>query len=323
MMDEPFTTMKRKQVTMTPLDARLTADPIGWVLPAVVFAVLACGGPSVSDPIPNGPDPNGGGQPEAVLIGAGDIASCDVDEDEATAKLLDGIEGTVMAVGDIAYQSGTREEFANCFEPTWGRHRSRTRPVPGNHDYRTENAAPYYEYFGVRAGPRDLGYYSYQLGSWRIIALNSNIEVGTDSPQAQWLREELEANPTLCALAYWHHPRFSSGEKGNFGVMRDFWRILDAASVDVVVTAHDHDYERFGPQNAQGVADPNGIRSFVVGTGGDTLDPFVDVKPNSEIRNATTHGVLMLELFAGRYEWEFLPIAGGTFSDGGGAECMP
>ncbi|MGH7587777.1 MAG: metallophosphoesterase family protein [Gemmatimonadota bacterium] len=277
----------------------------------------------MSDPIPNGPDPDPNGGPEAVLVGAGDIASCSVETDEATAAILDGIDGTIFTAGDNAYQSGRREEFADCYEPTWGRHRLRTRPVPGNHDYRTENAAPYFDYFGVRAGPRDLGYYSYQLGSWRILALNSNIDVGRNSPQAQWLLQDLAANPTLCALAYWHHPLFSSGEKGNFGQMRDFWRLLDAASVDVVVTAHDHDYERFGPQNAQGVADPNGIRSFVVGTGGDTLDPFVDVKPNSEIRNATTHGVLMLELFTGRYEWEFLPIPGGTFSDGGRAECMP
>ena len=300
-----------------------SVDPrvIGALIPGIVFALLACGGSDSGLNVPD-PSPNGGGQPEAVLVGAGDIASCDVDEDEATAKLLDGIEGTVMAVGDIAYQRGTREEFANCYQPTWGRHKSRTRPVPGNHDYRTEDAEPYFETFGARAGPGRLGYYSYNLGSWHIIALNSNIDVSSDSPQAQWLREDLAARPTLCALAYWHHPRFSSGEKGNFGQMRDFWRILDDANVDVIVAAHDHDYERFAPLNAQGVADPNGIRSFVVGTGGDTLDPFVEIKPHSEVRNARTHGVLKLELFPGRYEWEFVPIPGGTFSDGGGATCI-
>ena len=295
---------------------------VEFLLPAAVFSLVTCGGSPVSDPNDDN-NPNGGGPPEAVLVGAGDIASCDVDEDEATAKLLDGIQGTVLAVGDIAYQSGTREEFANCYQPTWGRHKSRTRPVPGNHDYRTEEAAPYFETFGTRAGPRGLGYYSYKLGSWHIIALNSNIDVAADSPQAEWLRENVTANPTVCALAYWHHPRFSSGEKGSFDEMRHFWRILDDAQVDVIVAAHDHDYERFAPLDAQGNPDPDGIRSFVVGTGGDTLDPFVDIKPHSEVRNARTHGVLKLELFADRYEWEFVPIAGGTFSDGGRGECVP
>lgn len=293
------------------------------LLPAAMFLFLACGGGSPSSRVIGpGPNPGGGPTPEAVLVGAGDIASCDVEEDEATAKLLDGIEGAVFTAGDNAYQRGTREEFANCYEPTWGRHKARTRPVPGNHDYRTEDAAPYFEYFGPRAGPSGLGYYSYRLGSWQVVALNSNIDVGPDSPQADWLRQELAANPTECALAYWHHPRFSSGEKGNFNEMRHFWRILDDAQVDVLIAAHDHDYERFAPLDAEGNADPNGIRSFVVGTGGDTLDPFVDIKPHSEVRNARTHGVLKLKLFPGRYQWEFVPIPGGAFSDGGEADCV-
>ncbi|MGH8950521.1 MAG: metallophosphoesterase family protein [Acidimicrobiia bacterium] len=271
------------------------------------------------DPDPNGIDPD----PEAVLVGAGDIASCSVESDAATAAILDGIAGTVFTAGDNAYQSGTQAEFENCYDPTWGRHKSRTRPVPGNHDYRTLDAGPYFDYFGARAGPRGLGYYGYDLGSWHIIALNSNIDVGSDSPQAEWLREDLAANPTLCALAYWHHSRFSSGEKGNSNEMRHFWRILDEAGVEVVVSAHDHDYERFGLQDAQAVPDPNGMRSFVVGTGGDTLDAFVLVKPNSEVRNATAHGVLKLGLFPGRYEWEFLAVPGSVFSDRGVGLCAP
>ncbi|HKY60788.1 MAG TPA: metallophosphoesterase [Gemmatimonadota bacterium] len=304
-------------------------DPMrvpAWLLERlvpVILAALACSGSSVSDPNEPGPDPNGGTLPEAVLVGAGDIANCFVETDEATAKLLDGIDGTVVTLGDNAYESGTREEFANCYEPTWGRHKARTRPILGNHDVRTENAAPYFEYFGARAGSPGLGYYSYDLGSWHIIALNSNIDVGSDSPQAHWLRADLAANPTECALAYWHHPRFSSGEKGNFRRMRPFWAILDSANVDVLLQAHDHDYERFAPLDADGNPDPNGLRSFVVGTGGDTLDPFVDIKPHSEVRNAQTHGVLKLELFRGRYEWDFVPIAGGNFSDGGRGDCIP
>ncbi len=248
-------------------------------------AVLRCGGGgpgSPAGPIVPGPPS------DPILVGAGDIASCSSGGDEITAGLLDSIPGTVFTAGDNAYEDGTAGEFQDCYAPSWGRHRARTRPAPGNHDYHTSGAAPYYAYFGSLAGPGGRGYYSYDLGAWHIIALNSNGAAGEESEQAVWLLADLAANPSLCTLAYWHHPLFSSGDHGSISQMKAIWEILDGAGVDVVVNGHDHVYERFAPQDAEGVADPTGIREFVIGTGGESLTPFRSVLANSAARGAAS-----------------------------------
>lgn len=256
-----------------------------------------------------------------LLVGAGDIASCNSDGDEITADLLDGIPGTVFTTGDNAYQNGTAAEFQNCYGPSWGRHLARTRPSPGNHDYFTTGATPYFNYFGSWAGPSGKGYYSYDLGTWHLIALNSNIAADDGSPQAAWLRADLAAHPTVCALAYWHHPVFSSGDHGNNTKMKAIWKILDAKGVDIVVSGHDHDYERFAPQHAGGVASTDGIREFVVGTGGESLRPFKQTRPNSVVRISETYGVLKLRLKPTSYVWKFVQEPGASFSDYGSATC--
>ena len=257
-----------------------------------------------------------------VLVGAGDIADCDDPNDEATALLLDNISGTVFTTGDNAYEDGTPDQFANCYQPSWGAHRDRTRPSPGNHDYHTSGAAGYYDYFGSNAGDPTTGYYSYDLGAWHIIALNSNIQEDAGSPQLQWLAADLASSGSLCTLAYWHHPRFSSGSHGNDSSMEPFWDALYAAGADVIINGHDHDYERFALQTPDGDADPEfGIREFVVGTGGRNLRDLHSVRPNSEVRESNTYGVLKFDLFDTSYEWEFIPVAGSNFNDRGTTDC--
>ncbi len=214
---------------------------------------------------------------EPVLVGAGDIASCGSTGDEATANLLDGIEGTVFTLGDNVYNKGASAEFANCYGPTWGRHKARTKPSAGNHDYLTANASGYFNYFGVAAGEPGKGYYSYELDNWHVVVLNSNCSpvggCGKGSSQEQWLRADLAAHQNSCTLAYFHYPLFSSGNHGNMSSMRPFWEALYEANVDAVLSGHDHSYERFAPQNPSGTADLWGIREFVVGTGGGRLLP--------------------------------------------------
>lgn len=258
-----------------------------------------------------------------VLVGAGDIASCSSTGDEATANLLDGISGTVFTVGDNAYETGSVAEFSDCYDPSWGRHKARTRPAPGNHDYGTAGAAGYYGYFGANAGNPSTGYYSYNIGEWHIIALNSNVGDGTGSTQEQWLRADLAGNTKSCTLAYWHHPRFSSGlEHGSDPSLQPLWQALYDADADVILGGHDHDYERFAPQTPVGVADAaRGIREFVVGTGGRSHYSRGIVKANSEVFNGTTYGVLKLTLSPGSYAWQFVPVSGGTFTDSGTGRC--
>ena len=259
----------------------------------------------------------------AVLVGAGDIATCGSSGDEATANLLDAIEGTVFTAGDLAYPDGSAEDFANCYAPSWGRHKSRTRPTPGNHEYYTQDASGYYDYFGSAAGDRDKGYYSYELGAWHVIALNSNLRVDPGSPQEQWLRQDLAKSKVRCTLAYWHHPRFSSGAShGDHANMQPLWQALYDHGADVIVSAHDHTYERFARQTPAGELDlSKGIRQFVVGTGGANLYSFAMPRPNSEVRGNTAPGVLKLTLFSDRYEWNFVPVAGKTFTDSGTGSC--
>ena len=214
---------------------------------------------------------------------------------------------------------GPPNRYRDCYDRTWGRHRIRTRPVPGNHEYESPQAAPYFDYFGFNAGPHGLGYYSFNLGAWHLVALNSNVAVSAGSAQAAWLRADLAANRARCTLAYWHHPRFSSGRHGNEARMRDFWQILYEAGADIVLSAHDHTYERFAPQDPEGFPDnEHGIRQFVAGTGGARPSAFVNIGPNSEARLATL-GVLKLTLSGSGYDWEFISVSGP--GDSGSGSC--
>ena len=257
-----------------------------------------------------------------VLVGAGDIASCSSTADEATANLLDGIPGTVFTAGDNAYENGAAADYANCYNPSWGRHKARTHPAPGNHEYSTAGAAGYFGYFGAAAGDPDKGYYSYTLGAWHIIVLNSNLATNAGSPQETWLRADLAARPVKCTLAIWHHPRFSSGPHGSSTAVQPLWDDLYAANADVVIVGHDHLYERFAPQTPTGQADAaRGIREFVAGTGGAGLYVFATPAPNSQVKNNTTHGVLKLTLYGDRYDWKFVPVAGSSFTDSGTGRC--
>jgi len=268
--------------------------------------------------------------PAAVLVGAGDIASCSSDGDTVTARLLEGIDGTVFTLGDDAYESGSAREFKDCYGPTWGRDsiKSRTMPVPGNHEYNSTDAIPYFDYFGAAAGDRDKGYYAYDLGGWRIYVLNTNtgtcsaVACGKGSAQEEWLKADLAANPHPCVLAMWHHPRFSSGRHGNNPVSIALWQDLYAAGAEIILNGHDHTYERFAPMDASGDRDDAaGIVEMVVGTGGKDHYEFTRVKPNSLVRNANAWGVLELTLSPGAWSYEFVPEPGKTFSDSGTGTC--
>ena len=258
----------------------------------------------------------------SVLVGAGDIARCSSSGDEATASLLDRIAGTVFTTGDNVYESGTPTEFEACYDPSWGRHRHRTLPAPGNHDWRTSNAQGYRDYFGFRSGPL---WYSYNIGAWHVVVLDSNCATvggcGVGSPQHSWLVKDLAVDTRACTLAIWHEPRFSSGYHGSSTAVDAFWQALYADGAELVINGHDHNYERFAPQSPSGVQDAKGIREIVVGTGGRTLRPFGTPVANSEVRNSNTFGVLKLTLAAGSYSWQFLPVAGGTFTDVGTGSC--
>jgi len=267
---------------------------------------------------------------DPVLVGAGDIASCDdLAGAEATAKLIEKIPGTVFAAGDLAYPDGSDEQFANCYAPTWGRFKDRTRPAPGNHEYHKGGGATgYARYFGTAAGDPDKGYYSYELGAWHIVVLNSEcVEVGgceAASPQGLWLNQDLAQHPAGCTLAYFHKPLFSSGGKhGNDPEMKPLWDTLYHRGADIVINGHDHDYERFAAQDPEGHRDAqHGIREFVVGSGGKNSHRQMGAaKPNSEARNDDAFGVLKLTLHSKGYDWEFVPEAGKTFKDSGSDSC--
>lgn len=266
---------------------------------------------------------------DPVLVGAGDIASCeDLSGAYATAKLIEKIPGTVFAVGDLAYPDGSPEQFANCYDPTWGRFKDRTRPAPGNHEYHSNGASGYARYWGSVAGDPQNAYYSYDLGQWHIIALNSECTRvgGCDeaSPQGKWLQQDLKQHPTGCTLAYFHKPLFSSGlAHGNDIEVKPLWDILYHAGADVIISGHDHDYERFAPQNPEGRLDvAHGIREFVVGTGGkNSHRRFTTAVAHSEVRNADTFGVLKLTLHPAGYDWQFVPQQGKTFTDTGTGTC--
>lgn len=256
------------------------------------------------------------------LVAAGDISSCFLRGDELTARLLDRIGGVVATLGDNVYPSGTLEQFADCYHPTWGRHLERTRPAVGNHEYRTPGAAGYFAYFGERAGTPGEGWYSYSLDGWHVIVLNSDVPMGPGSPQHAWLTADLAAHPSLCTLAYFHHPRFSSGKHGGKERVIRVFPLLYEAGVDVVLSAHDHHYERFAPQDPEGRLDlERGIRQFVVGTGGAPSYRLRDQAPNSEALGNDVRGVLRLVFHPDSYEWEFVPVPGRRFRDAGRGTC--
>jgi hypothetical protein len=263
---------------------------------------------------------------DPVILAAGDIADCTTPNDELTADLLDTLAGTILTLGDLAYENGSTADFDNCYDPTWGRHFGRTKPSPGNHEYNTANAAPYYAYFGAAAGDPTKGYYSFDIGTWHIVSLNSNCNFiggcGVNSPQQLWLKNDLRTHPAACTLAYWHHPRFSSGSHGNNSFMQAMYQTLYDYGADVVLAGHDHHYERLKPQTATGVEDAAyGVRQFVVGTGGRTLYTLGTIKPNTEIRDNTSYGVLQMTLHATSYDFSFLPAAGSSFTDTGSGTC--
>lgn len=300
----------------------------GEPLPVVTLTPLLSSTPTVipsppptATPLPS-PTPT---QPDPVLAGAGDVSICGQEGDDQTARLLARLPGTIFVAGDGSNELASVEEYQHCFGSSWGQLLDRIRPVPGNHDYLTPGAAGYFEYFGPAAGQPGQGYYSYDLGTWHIVALDSNcsdVDCSADSPEVQWLRADLAAHPTQCTLAYWHHSYYSSGLAGSSTWLKAFFQALYDYGAEVVIGGHDHDYERFSPQDPQGKADPlQGIRQFVVGTGGVSQRGFLSILPNSEAHHSGAYGILKLTLHPDRYDWEFLPVEGQTFRDSGSTSC--
>jgi len=270
----------------------------------------------------------GSGQTTAArtLVGAGDIASCSQNNDSATARLLGNIPGTVFTLGDNAYPTGTSAQFKNCYDPTWGKYKRRTKPAVGNHEYYTTGAKPYFDYFGARAGERGKGYYSYNRENWHIVVLNSNCEkvggCGTDSPQGRWLRSDLADNTSNCTLAYFHDPLYASGTSSNSPEVKPFWNVLYNRGAEVILSGHAHRYERYAKITPDGARSANGIRQFIVGTGGEPGGDYNGPDhPDMQIMKRNTPGVLKLSLRADSYAWKFVPVAGKTFSDSGTDPC--
>jgi alkaline phosphatase len=265
------------------------------------------------------PPPSISTPPQAaeILLAVGDIGSCDGQADEAVAALASGLPGSIALLGDIAYDQGSAADFENCFEPAWGPMRSRLHPVPGNHDYETPGASAYFDWFGAAAGTLGQGWYSFELGAWHLVALNSNCGAvggcGPGSAELAWLEADLAAHPSACLLAFWHHPRYSSGLHGTIVLTDSLWDALVAHGLDVALAGHDHSYERLAV---------DGAREFVVGTGGRSIYEFEhDPLPMTEVRHAGSYGLLWLALGANAYEWQFLSLGDPTFTDTGSGDC--
>jgi hypothetical protein len=261
-----------------------------------------------------------------TLVGAGDIARCDDRSDRNTARLLGKTRGTVFTLGDNAYPDGTHAQFRNCYGPTWGKYKKRTKPAVGNHEYGTPGASGYFRYFGARVGKPGRGYYSYDRGRWHIIALNSNCEevaCGADSRQGRWLRRDLRKHRAKCTLAYFHHPLRASGRGYDSPErVRRFWRILNKRDADVILSGHAHRYERYAPMTPRGKRSDRGIRQFIVGTGGAPGGAQKGPNdPRMQVKKIDTPGVLKLRLKSGSYRWKFVPVAERTFTDSGKARC--
>ncbi len=265
--------------------------------------------------------------PTNQLLAAGNVGYCLDSDDEATGELLESLPGRVLALGDLAYPDASSADFAGCFDPAWGKHKARMDPIAGNHEWHQPLAAPYFDYFGAAAGTPGEGWYSFDLGSWHIIGVHSDCNefeggCGLSTPQGLWLQNDLATSSKPCTLVFSHIPRFSS----IFGVepdQLDFWQLFYDHGVDVILTAHAHNYERFARQNPGGGADPTrGLRQFVIGTGGRSLSDPIVVLPNSEVRQADTFGVLGLALGATSYAWQFHGAGPGSFTDSGSEECI-
>jgi hypothetical protein len=273
----------------------------------------------------------------AVIVAAGDIACSPANmtspcKDQETAALLAGAD-RVLPLGDNQYEAGALSDYLNRYDLSWGHYKSNSSPVPGNHEYQTQGAAGYFDYFdGVGAqsglaGNRGKGYYSYDLAGWHLIALNANCGLNgvtggcmQSSPEMTWLRSDLANSRATCTLAYWHQPRFSSMTTNK--PMGAAWNLLYAAGADVVLNGHQHNYERFAPMTPSG--SPNnasGIREFIVGTGGASLSSYAPTYPTSEVENATSFGVLKITLSSTGYDWQFVPSGSGTFTDSGSTQC--
>lgn len=295
--------------------------PLSPLAPVALLALLA-GVPACARQTPAYTPAPGA----SFFTGAGDIAECGTAGAESTARLLDRIPGLVWTTGDNAYPAGTARDFELCYDPTWGRHRARTRPTPGNHEYWTPGALPYFAYFGDAAGTAGEGWYTFEYAGWRVVALNSNVETGVNSSQLRWLRSVLNDDSHRCTVAYFHHPLVSSGSHGSNpdaleqADVRSFWAALHAAGAEIILAGHDHHYERFAPMTPRGTIDPDrGIRQFIVGTGGGTLrGQGPSLHPASEFFQQGVHGVLKLELRADGYGWEFVSIDGRVLDRGDG-----
>lgn len=284
----------------------------------LIAAILGCGEQPGSEMAPTGTTAEA--EAPATILATGDIAGCmKAFHDEVTAEMVADMPGTILALGDVVYENGTRWQFRNCYAPTWGRFLSRTRPAPGNHEYRTDEADPYYQYFGARAGPAGKGYYTFTLGAWRLYSLNSERNI---PEQTTWLRNHLRENPSKCVLAYWHKPLYTSGDVPPTPAVRPLFHELWKARAEVVLNGHEHSYERFDPQDADSNYREQGVRQIVIGTGGGPLRPFVGVAKNSKVRYNKGLGVLQMTLKSGEYSWKFVPVPGSPKADSGSAKCV-
>lgn len=255
---------------------------------------------------------------EAVLVGAGDINMCGQPGAATTAAILDRIPGTVFTAGDNAYMKGTKGDF-DCYHRTWGKHRSRTYATPGNHEYESPGAAPYFDYFGERAGPYGLGYYSYEVGAWHVVSLNSSAPANEGSAQWSWLRADLQSARVPCVAAIIHHPLISSGPNGDNPHVRDLWRLLERAGAELVISGHDHLYERHTRMDVEGRPTHRGLRLFTVGTGGASLYQSSGIRPTTEAR-MVAWGVIKFTLLPTSYRWEFHTPDG--IADSGADTCL-
>jgi acid phosphatase type 7 len=262
-----------------------------------------------------------------TLVGAGDVGRCDFNQDRKTARLVGKIPGTVFTLGDNAYPEGTRSQFRNCYDPTWGKYKNRTRPTAGDQDYATSGAKPYFDYFRWRAGKPTRGYYSYDRGAWHIVALNSNCkEVGGcewRSAQGRWLRRDLAHHRARCTLAYFHHPLYASGNGYDSPKMKPFWHIPYNHHADVILNGDAHRYERFARISPSGKrSSARGIGQFIVGTGGAEREfQQGPDEPRVQAKKVGAPGVLKLELGSGFYQWKFVPMVGRHYTDSGRARC--
>lgn len=259
------------------------------------------------------------------VLAAGDIGRCGSRAAAATGALLDAIpDAMVIALGDNAYEQGAAADYAACYDPVWGAAKERTLPVPGNHEYETTGASGYFDYFGEAAGTPAIPWRAHDLGAWRVYLLDAECAAAghcDGDRQLEWLRADLAAHPTACVLAAMHRPRFSSGPHGSQAAVDALWRALAEAGGDVMLAGHDHIYERFAPMDADATPTDGGMRSWVIGTGGDNLYHLGRPVPGSERRTDMTHGVLELVLRPDGYDWRFRAAVGDPFEDTGAGTC--